>query len=419
MSVRNLDKLFRPKSVAVIGASNRPRAVGALVMRNLLEGEFSGPIMPVNPKHKSVAGVLAYPDVDSLPDAPDLAVICTPPGTVPTLINQLGERGTRAVVVLTAGLQRENDDKGRTLTEAMLEAAKPFGMRILGPNCLGVLVPDAGLNASFAHLPAHPGGIALVSQSGAMCTAVLDWARAHDIGFSHFVSLGDCADVEFGDVIDYLGSVPGTSAILLYIESIHARRNFMSATRAAARNKPVIVIKAGRVAEGAKAAASHTGALAGTDDVFDAAIRRAGMLRVYSIQELFAAVETLARALRIDGERLAILTNGGGIGVMAVDDLMLVCNMEWGDDYFILQPAKGKARRVDIDPAWESELEVSENTYIMRFPKTNKRLEIWIKVNRYTGELVQEQGAPPFFEIRKKNMRYTGTCKLDAPQRRF
>lgn len=322
MSVRNLDKLFRPESVAVIGASNRPGAVGTVVMRNLLEGEFSGPVMPVNPKHKSVAGVLAYPDVDSLPGAPDLAVICTPPSTVPTLINQLGERGTRAAVVLTAGLQRETDDKGRTLTEAMLEAAKPFGMRILGPNCLGVLVPGAGLNASFAHLPAHPGGIALVSQSGAMCTAVLDWARAHDIGFSHFVSLGDCADVEFGDVIDYLGSFPGTRAILLYIESIHERRNFMSATRAAARNKPVIVIKAGRVAEGARAAASHTGALAGTDDVFDAAIRRAGMLRVYSIQELFAAVETLARARRIDGERLAILTNGGGIGVMAVDDLI-------------------------------------------------------------------------------------------------
>ncbi|NQV82924.1 MAG: CoA-binding protein, partial [Rhodospirillales bacterium] len=262
MSVRNLDKLFRPESVAVIGASNRPHSVGAVVMRNLLEGGFSGPIMPVNPKHKSVAGVLAYADVGSLPEAPDLAVLCTPPGTVPTLIKQLGERGTRAAVVLTAGLQKETDDKGRTLTEAMLAAAKPFGMRILGPNCLGVLVPDAGLNASFAHLPARPGGIAFVSQSGAMCTAVLDWARAHDIGFSHFVSLGDCADVEFGDVIDYLGSVPGTRAILLYIESIHERRNFMSATRAAARNKPVIVIKAGRVAEGARAAASHTGALA-------------------------------------------------------------------------------------------------------------------------------------------------------------
>ncbi|MBC8338252.1 MAG: bifunctional acetate--CoA ligase family protein/GNAT family N-acetyltransferase [Alphaproteobacteria bacterium] len=322
MTVRHLDKLFRPESVAVIGASNRPGAVGTVVMRNLLEGGFSGPIMPVNPKHKSVAGVLAYPDVDSLPEAPDLAVLCTPPNTVPTLISQLGERGTRAGVVLTAGLQRETDNKGRTLTEAMLAAAQPFGMRVLGPNCLGVLVPGAGLNASFAHLPARPGGIAFVSQSGAMCTAVLDWARAHDIGFSHFVSLGECADVEFGDVIDYLGSVPGTRAILLYIESIHERRNFMSATRAAARNKPVIVIKAGRVAEAARAAASHTGALAGTDDVFDAAIRRAGMLRVYDIQELFAAVETLARARRFDGERLAILTNGGGLGVMAVDDLI-------------------------------------------------------------------------------------------------
>ena len=322
MTVRNLDKLFAPKSVAVIGATDRPGSVGRLVMRNLLEGGFEGPVLPVNPKHRAVAGVLAYGDVDSLPTTPDLAVVCTPPPTVPGLVAQLGAKGTKAVMVMTAGLNRETDDAGRTLTDAMVEAARPFAMRIVGPNCLGALVPGAGLNASFAHLPARPGKIAFVSQSGALCTAVLDWARAHDVGFSHFISLGDCADVEFGDVIDYLGSIPGTSAILLYIESIHQRRNFMSAARAAARNKPVLVIKAGRFAEGARAAASHTGALAGTDDVFDAAIRRAGMLRVFGIGELFAAVETLARLRPLGGERLAIMTNGGGLGVMAVDDLI-------------------------------------------------------------------------------------------------
>ncbi len=322
MTVRHLDKLFNPGSVAVIGATSRKGAVGQLVMRNLLEGEFAGPIMPVNPRHKSIAGVLAYPDVASLPTPPDLAIVCTPPPTVPSLITALGERGNRAAVVVTACPKFEKDEHGRTLAESMMAAAKPFGLRILGPNCIGILVPGAGLNASFAHLAAKPGKIAFLSQSGALCTAVLDWATAHGIGFSHFVSLGDCADIEFGDVIDYLGSVPGTNAILLYIESIRQRRSFMSAARAAARNKPVLVVKAGRVAEGAKAATSHTGALAGIDAVFDAAIRRAGMLRVFEIEELFEAAETIHRARPITGERLGIVTNGGGMGVMAVDDLI-------------------------------------------------------------------------------------------------
>ncbi|HEX9570096.1 MAG TPA: bifunctional acetate--CoA ligase family protein/GNAT family N-acetyltransferase [Rhodospirillales bacterium] len=347
MTVRHLENLFNPGSVAVIGATNRKGAVGQLVMRNLLEGEFAGPIMPVNPGHKSIAGVLAYPDVASLPDAPDLAVICTPPDTVPPLITALGERGTRAAVVVTACPKFEKDAKGRTLAESMIEAAKPFGLRILGPNCIGVLVPGAGLNASFAHLAAKQGKIAFLSQSGALCTAVLDWATAHGIGFSHFVSLGDCADVEFGDVIDYLGSVPGTSAILLYIESIRQRRNFMSAARAAARNKPVLVIKAGRMAEGAKAATSHTGALAGTDAVFDAAIRRAGMLRVYEVEELFEAAETIHRARPVTGERLAIVTNGGGIGVMAVDDLI-----EMGGRLAELSPATVAALDKVLPATW-------------------------------------------------------------------
>ncbi|MCP5373208.1 MAG: GNAT family N-acetyltransferase [Hyphomicrobiales bacterium] len=322
MSIRHLHKLFKPSSVAVVGASNRAGTVGNLVMRNLLQGGFSGPIMPVNPKYTSVAGVLTYPDVASLAQVPDMAVICTPPKVVPQIVEQLVALGTTAAITITAGMTREETGEGRTAADDMMDAARHGGMRILGPNCLGLLVPGIGLNASFSHLPADPGRIAFVSQSGALCTAVLDWARTHEIGFSHFVSLGDGLDVDFGDVIDYLGSDPGTRAILLYIESIRERRNFMSAARAAARNKPIVVIKSGRVAEGARAAASHTGALAGADDVFDAAIRRAGMLRVNRVDELFAAVETLARSRPPRGDRLAILTNGGGIGVMAVDELV-------------------------------------------------------------------------------------------------
>lgn len=293
------------------------------MLRNILEGGFAGQVMPVNPQHDVLAGIKVYPTVASLPAAPELAIICTPPATVPDLIGELGARGTKAAIVISAGLGAIKDPQGRTLREAMLAASKPYLLRILGPNCVGLLVPGLGLNASFAHTGALPGTIAFVSQSGALVTAVLDWAKSRKIGFSKFISLGDGADVDFGDVLDYLGSDAETHAILLYVESITAARKFMSAARAAARNKPVLVVKAGRVAEGAKAAASHTGALAGSDDVYDAAIRRAGMLRVFTTEDLFDAVETLARARPRTGARLAILTNGGGPGVMATDALIL------------------------------------------------------------------------------------------------
>ena len=323
MSIRNLEYFFRPQSVAVIGASEKPRSVGATVLRNLVEGGFKGHIMPVNPKYGELAGIKVYATVASLPAKPELAVICTPPATVPGLIGELGARGTKAAVVITAGLGNVKDSQGRTLKEAMLVAARPYLLRILGPNCVGLLVPGLGLNASFAHTGALPGKIAFVSQSGALVTGVLDWAKSRSIGFSRFISLGDSADVDFGDLLDYLGGDPETHAILLYIESITAARKFMSAARAAARNKPVLVVKAGRVPEGAKAAASHTGALAGSDAVYDAAIRRAGMLRVFSTEDLFDAAETLARARPLTGDRLAIMTNGGGPGVMATDALIL------------------------------------------------------------------------------------------------
>jgi len=323
MTIRNLVHLFNPRSVAVIGASNKQRSVGAKLMENLLASGFQGVILPVNPRQKSVASVHSYASVADLPETPELAVICTPPETIPQLITELGERGTRAAIVLTAGLSRVKDERGRTISEAMLEAAKPYMLRILGPNCVGLLVPGIGLNASFSHTSALPGNLAFVSQSGALTTIVLDWAKSKEIGFSHFISLGDSADVDFGDVLDYLATDNNTSAILLYVESIKAARKFLSAARTVARIKPVLIIKAGRVPEGAQAAASHTGALAGADDVYDAAIRRAGMLRVNTTEELFDAVETLARSRPLQSEKLTIVTNGGGVGVMTTDALVL------------------------------------------------------------------------------------------------
>lgn len=324
MSVRNLVQLFEPRSVAVIGASNAPRHVGNVLMRNLLDGGIAGPIMPVNPKYHAVAGVLAYPDVASLPETPELAVVCSPDETVPAVIDALGARGTAVAVIVNDGLTRRRDADGRSLRDAAVEAARRHGMRLLGPGSLGVLAPHTGLNASLSHVGALPGRLAFVSQSGAICTAVLDWARAKGIGFSHFVALGDSVDVDFGDVLDYLATDPDTGAILLYIDEIRERRNFMAAARAAARNKPVLAVKSGR-ADGLSddAATAQRGTLVRPDEVFDAALRRAGILRVYDIDELFAAVETLGRARTVRGEHLAILHNGGGTGVMAVDELRL------------------------------------------------------------------------------------------------
>ncbi len=322
MSIRNLNSLLNPSSVAVIGASTIPRRVGTVLMSNLLRGGFSGPIMPVNPKYSAIGGVLAYPNIESLPLTPDLAVVATKPELVPGFIAELGARGTKAAIIVAAGLSQAKGSDGRTLQQMALDAARPHSLRLLGPNCLGLIAPSIGLNASFSHVQARPGNIAFLSQSGALCTAVLDWANSNNIGFSYFISLGDKADIDFGDMIDYLAMDPATRAILLYIESIRDARKFMSASRAAARNKPVLAIKAGRVAEGAKAATTHTGALAGSDEVFDAAIRRAGMLRVYQIDELFDAAETLTRSRSVAGNRLMILTNGGGPGVIATDALI-------------------------------------------------------------------------------------------------
>jgi acetyltransferase len=322
VTVRNLDYIFRPKSIALIGASNRPHSVGAVTADNLRLAGFNGPILPVNPHEISVAGALAYKDVASLPLTPDLAVICTPPETIPGLIAELGARGTKAAVVITAGFKEGGNAHGAALEQAMLDAAKPYVLRIVGPNCLGIVSTPAAVNASFAQVMPAKGNVAFVAQSGAMVTTVLDWANGRGIGFSHLVSLGDMSDVDFGDMLDYLATDPATGAILLYIEAVTQARKFMSAARAAARLKPVIAIKAGRSSAAAKAASSHTGALAGMDAVYDAAFERAGILRVNDLDEVFDAVETLSFKPDIRGGRLTIVTNGGGVGVLATDSLI-------------------------------------------------------------------------------------------------
>lgn len=353
MTIRNLDYLFRPKSVAVIGASNLEGSLGAVLTRNLLQGGLDGPVMPVNPKYAHVQSAAAYADIAALPVAPDLAVIVTPPATVPKLIADLGARGTRAAIVISAGFSG-NPDAAR-LKQDMLDAARPHLLRVVGPNCLGVMAPPAGLNASFGHLPPLPGNLAFVTQSGAIVTSIIDWATGRGIGFSNIVSLGDMSDVDFGDMLDYLANDDATDAILLYIEAVTNPRKFMSAARAAARSKPVIVIKSGRFSESAKAAASHTGALAGSDAVYDAAFRRAGMLRVFELEELFDAAETLSKAGLPQGDRLTILTNGGGMGVMATDTLMATGGhlAELSDSVItaldrVLPPTWSRANPVDI-----------------------------------------------------------------------
>lgn len=319
MSIRNLSYLFKPRSIALVGASREQGSFGAVIARNLFHGGFTGPIMPVNPRYRAIEGVLTYPDAESLPEVPDLVVIATPPPTVPDLIDRFADRGARAAVVISSGFGEGGDAAGERLRASMLAAAGRHGMRIIGPNSIGVMVPGGGLNAGLAHVAPTPGQLAFVTQSAAIATSVLDWASARSIGFSHVVSLGDMSDVDFGDMLDYLAREADVRGILLYMEAVKHARKFMSAGRSAARLKPVVVIKAGRHPASAGAVASHAGALAGTDAVYDAAFRRAGMLRVSDIGDLFGAVETLNMGRRPSGDRLAILTNGGGIGLLAAD----------------------------------------------------------------------------------------------------
>ncbi len=322
MSIRNFDALFTPTSIALIGASRTPRSVGNVLARNLLSGGFAGPVMFVNPHAEAIEGHQCFASIAALAVKPDLAVVATPAASVPGIVKELALNGCRACVVISAGLDALAG--GSTLRQQTLDAARPHLMRLVGPNCLGLISTPLGINASFSHLMPPPGDIALISQSGAIVTAVLDWANARGIGFSHVVSLGDMGDADFGDMLDFLSMDRATRSILLYVENITFAKKFMSAARIAARLKPVLVIKAGRSAEGARAALSHTGALAGSDAVYDAAFRRAGIVRVTAIEDLFQAAAMLATGMRVDGDRLTILTNGGGAGVLAVDALEAV-----------------------------------------------------------------------------------------------
>jgi acetyltransferase len=322
MTTHYLDRMFAPRAIAVFGASERPDSVGAQVYANLLAGGYQGATYAVNPGRKEVQGDPCYPSIAAViavaGQPVDLAVIATPAATVPEILHQCGERGVRAAIVLSAGFG-EIQARAHGLEAALLQEARRYRLRILGPNCLGFMNPHLGINATFSKSQAHPGTLALVSQSGALCTAILDWADVHDVGFSMLVSLGQAADVGLGEVLDYLALDPGTESILLYVEGVRHARSFMSGLRAAARLKPVVVVKAGRHAEGSRAAASHTGALVGADDAFDAALRRAGAVRAMTVEQLFAAAQLLATHRTVAGDRLAIITNAGGPGVMATD----------------------------------------------------------------------------------------------------
>lgn len=313
MTIRNLQNMFDPSSVVLVGASRQPGSVGNWLARNLGQG-FGGKVDFVNPKGGTIEGRACHRRLSDLETPADLAVVVTPAPTLPGIISELGAAGVSAAVVISAGVKGD-------LKQAMLDAARPNCLRILGPNCIGLALPHIGLNASFSHIAAPKGDLAFLSQSGALITGIVDWAASRAIGFSQVVSLGDMADVDFGDMLDYLAGDAHSRAILMYMEALTHARKFMSAARRAARTKPVVVIKSGRHAAAARAASSHTGALAGLDAAYDAAFRRAGLLRVDDLSELFSAAEMLSRMPRLTGERLAILTNGGGAGVLAVDRL--------------------------------------------------------------------------------------------------
>jgi acetyltransferase len=316
-----LDAIFHPKTVAVIGASERKGSVGRTLLKNLISTPFGGTVFPINNKRSGVLGIKAYPTIADVPEPVDLAVIVTPAPTVPGVVRECVAAGVKGAIVISAGF-KEIGEEGARLEAEILEEARKGRMRIIGPNCLGVMRPPLGLNATFATTLAASGNVALISQSGAILTAILDWSLREHVGFSAFVSVGSMLDVDWGDLISYLGDDPKTKSILIYMESIGNARSFLSAAREVALRKPIIIIKAGRTEQAAKAAASHTGSLAGSDDVLDAAFRRSGVLRVDSIAELFYMAETLAKQPRPEGPNLTILTNAGGPGVLATDELI-------------------------------------------------------------------------------------------------
>jgi acetyltransferase len=316
-----LDPFFSPRNVAVIGATETQGSVGRTLLWNLVSHPFGGTVFPVNPKRPSVLGIKAYASIAAVPEKVDLAVVVTPAATVPGVIGQCVDAGVKAAIVISAGF-KEMGEPGVELERQVLAQARRGRMRIIGPNCLGVMNPLTGLNATFAKGMARPGSVGFISQSGALLTAVLDWSFKEQVGFSAFMSIGSMLDVGWGDLIDYLGNDPKTQSIVIYMESIGDSRAFLSAAREVALNKPIIVIKAGRTEAAAKAAASHTGSLTGSDEVLDAAFRRCGVLRVQNIADLFYMAEVLSKQPRPAGPRLTIVTNAGGPGVLATDALI-------------------------------------------------------------------------------------------------
>ena len=321
MGTENLDKIFNPRRIAVIGASNRENSVGAKLLQNLIGVGYKGVVYPVNPFRPTVQGITAYPNIKRIPRQVDLAIVATPAHTIPQIIEECGTTGVSGVIIVSAGF-KEVGEEGKALEKQILKHKNRYNMRIIGPNSLGVMRPTIKLNASFANKTANLGKIAFISQSAALCASVLDWASEAHVGFSAVASVGSMLDVDFGDLIDYFGTDTQTTSIVLYVESIKKAQKFMSAARGFARAKPIVLVKAGRFHESAKAALSHTGAMCGEDAVYDAAFRRAGVVRVEAINDLFNCVETLAMQPNPKGPNLTIITNAGGPGIMATDFLI-------------------------------------------------------------------------------------------------
>ncbi|MGA8240236.1 MAG: CoA-binding protein, partial [Desulfobacterales bacterium] len=381
MSQYNLSRIFNPRHVAVVGASEKAGTIGTALMKNLIDGGFSGMLLPVNPKYKTIQGHESFGSVSALETGVDLAIVATPIDSVADIASECVEKKVGGAVIISAG-GKEVGEQGREIEEKIRRIACDGRLRIVGPNCMGIIRPGTKLNASFAAEMPVAGNLAFVSQSGAICTAILDLALRDRIGFSHFVSIGSMLDVDFGDMIDYLGNDPSAQSILLYIENLTNFRKFMSAARSVSRIKPIIVLKSGRSPAGARAAASHTGAMAGEDAVYDAAFKRAGIVRVDTIEELFDCAELMAKQPRPSGSRLAILTNGGGPGVMAADTLA-----RYGQEPAPLDPETMQALDTFLPPFWSrgNPIDILGDASAERFGRT---LEACFNSTNLDGVLV-------------------------------
>lgn len=322
MKSKSFELLFSPKSLALIGASPKEGSLGRSIMENIIKGGYEGEILPINPKYKDILGFLSYSNVNDLSFAPDLAILCAPANVIPEIIEDLGKKGTKTAVVVSAGFTEGENQEGHRLQEQMLAAAKRHRLRIVGPNCLGIINTEAKLNATFSPLIPQKGAIAFISQSGAVLVSVLEWARAMGIGFSKLVSVGALSDLTFADYLDYLKNDPKTKAIVLYIEAITDAQRFLAVAKKTVFKKPVIVIKSGRFQGATQAVRSHSGALAGSDDVYEAAFRQAGLCRLYELQDVYDILLALNHLPKIKGDHLTILTNGGGVGILATDALI-------------------------------------------------------------------------------------------------